>query len=134
MLEFVPKLTDFIFVVTQESRRKIVEEVVREFTEKVLRVSDDLEKGMIHGDFNEQNILLEKNEGGKWVIKAILDFGDSHYDCYLYEVAITMAYMMLHAKNLDAGGFVLAGYEARRVLTKQELDLLKVGVLLVAYL
>lgn len=81
---------------------------------------------MIHGDFNEQNILVEEVDG-KWMIKAILDFGDSHYSCYLYELAIAVTYMILLKKDIGVGGQVIAGYLSVNPISSMEVKLLKVS-------
>ena len=53
--------------------------------------------GIIHGDFNEQNILCNKDVTGEWYVCAVLDFGDAHYSAYVFELAITMCYMMMQS-------------------------------------
>lgn len=125
-LDNVPKLRDFTFALQDENKQKIVLEIVQEFEERVLKVRDTLESGMIHGDFNEQNVLVEEANDGKWMIKAILDFGDSHYSCYLYELAIAVTYMMVLKKDVAVGGYVIAGYLSVKQISLMELDLLKV--------
>lgn len=100
-------------------------DIVRQFEERVLSIRNKLEPGMIHGDFNEQNILVEEING-EWQIKAILDFGDSNYSCYLYELAIAMTYMMLLKKDISAGGHVIAGYSS--VIRISTIELLKVFI------
>ncbi|KAJ8963239.1 hypothetical protein NQ318_018705 [Aromia moschata] len=127
MLESVPSIRQLLFAVSDEERRKLILNVVEKFEDRVLSVSNDLERGLIHGDFNEQNIIVDK-EGDDWSIKAVIDFGDCHVACYLYEIAITMTYMILQAKDLGAGGHVLAGYSSVRKLPDKEFSLLKVCV------
>ncbi|RZC37182.1 hydroxylysine kinase [Asbolus verrucosus] len=127
MMESVPQLTQFLFAITDDSRKKLVESVIAEFSKKISPLWPQFEKRMIHGDFNEQNILVDQKDG-KWFIKAILDFGDSHLACCLFELAITMAYMMIEGKSMDAGGYVLAGYTSIRKLSSQECNLLKVCI------
>jgi hydroxylysine kinase len=126
-MESVPQLSQFLYVIRDESKRKIVEEVIEEFSTKVLPISSSLEKGMIHGDFNEQNILVEQ-KAGEWFVKGIIDFGDSNYACYVYELAVTMTYMMIQGRSVDVGGHVLAGYTSVRKLTPQEYKVLKVCI------
>lgn len=125
MLDSVLKLSQFIHVVKSEKRRRIIEEVMKQFEDRIIAVSNKLNKGMIHGDVNEQNIVVE-NINGEWKIKAILDFGDAHYGCYLYELAIAITYMILVAKTLDVGGYVLAGFLRHMEISEQEFPLLKV--------
>ena len=82
--------------------------------------------GMIHGDFNEHNILVNKvEESNEYRISGILDFGDTCYSYYVFELAIAMAYMMLQTKNLATGGLVLAGYSTVRTIPEHEKKVLK---------
>ncbi|KAG8228449.1 hypothetical protein J437_LFUL009100 [Ladona fulva] len=129
-LESVPNLTKFMFAVKDEDKARMAAEVIEVFNKEVIPILNKLEKGMIHGDFNEQNILCENCEDG-WHISGILDFGDSHYSCYIFELAITICYMMLQSKDMDpleASGYVLAGYSAVRKLPEVEYKLLKICV------
>lgn len=127
MLDSVPQLSQFTFAVKDVTRRKIVEDIIKQFKDRVLTVREKLEKGIIHGDFNEQNIVVEKlNE--EWTIKGILDFGDSQYSCYLFELAIAITYMIIVTKNLDAAGYVIAGYSKTRSIPDIEFSLLKVCI------
>ncbi|KAF2904075.1 hypothetical protein ILUMI_02092 [Ignelater luminosus] len=127
MLDSVPQLSQFLFAVKDATRRKIVEDIIQQFKDRVLTVREILEKGIIHGDFNDQNIVVEKLNG-EWTIKGILDFGDSQYSCYLFELAIAITYMVIVTKNLDAVGYVIAGYSKIRSIPDIEFSLLKVCV------
>ncbi|KAJ8924242.1 hypothetical protein NQ315_007034 [Exocentrus adspersus] len=127
MLKCTPELRQFIFAVTDESRKKTILEIINEFETRVLPLSDTFQSGLIHGDFNEQNIIVEEDDG-EWKIKAVIDFGDSHLASYLFELAICMAYMMVQARDLDAGGYVLAGYSSVREVPDEEFRLLKVCI------
>ncbi len=60
---------------------------------------------------------------------GIIDFGDIHYNYYIFELAISCMYMMIECKNmdvLDAPGHVLAGYCSIRDIPPDEFTLLKV--------
>ena len=63
---------------------------------------------MIHGDCNEQNILVQQKYGmaGVHEISGVLDWGDSHYSYYLFEAAIAALYAMIDS---DIVGQVEAG-------------------------
>ncbi|KAG5866464.1 hypothetical protein JTB14_022612 [Gonioctena quinquepunctata] len=127
MLESVPQITQFLFAIADDQKKQLVKDVIQEFQNRVLSISDSLERGLIHGDFNEQNIIVaEKN--GEYELKAVIDFGDSHVACYLYELAITMCYMMLIEKDVWPGGYVLAGYSAVRKVQEKELSLLRICI------
>lgn len=133
MLDSVPNLNQFLFAIENAQKKGRVYEIIEQFQARVLSIRNDLEKGVIHGDFNEQNIIMENVEG-QWKIKGILDFGDSQYSCYLFELAITITYMVLLGKNLDIAGFVIAGYSTIRKPTKVEFSLLKVSQTLNTYI
>nr|CAD7439156.1 unnamed protein product [Timema bartmani] len=131
-LKSAPLLRKFIFAVREEERKQLVEEVLHSFEKNVLPSLETFEKGtcLIHGDFNEQNILVSSTgEDDPWQITAILDFGDTHISCYLFELAITLCYMMLlpceGMDPLDVGAHVLAGYSTVRVVPVTELQSLK---------
>uniref|UniRef100_A0A6P7GL55 Hydroxylysine kinase n=1 Tax=Diabrotica virgifera virgifera TaxID=50390 RepID=A0A6P7GL55_DIAVI len=126
ILESVPEILKFLSAVSDTERRELVTIIVKEFGDKVLLSSKSLSRGLIHGDFNEQNIIVDKNDKGSYEIKAIIDYGDCHFGCYLYEISITMVYMMLLAKSIEAGGAVLAGYTSIMPLSNEEYRLLKV--------
>lgn len=108
--------------------------------------------GIIHGDINEQNILVKhlavpykdsasanssnssrNDQPTEFDICGILDFGDVANSYYIYEVAIAIMYMMLDSKIvdlLDVGGHVLAGYSSssERGLNEVEFKALRVCV------
>lgn len=129
MLDSVPKLEEFAYALKDISKQEIVEEVIAEFKSKVMGHYDKFEKGVIHGDFNEHNILVNKctsTEKKEYAVSGILDFGDSCYTLYIFELAIAMAYMMLQTGELETGGFFLAGYESIRLVPQHEYNVLRV--------
>ena len=81
--------------------------------------------GVIHADFNEQNILVERaDEDIK--IKGIIDFRDSCIDCKVYDIAIYIMYMMVFSAEdpIRTAGYALRGYLVNCSLTQPELDVL----------
>jgi hydroxylysine kinase len=65
---------------------------------------------MIHGDCNEQNILVKEIEGstGNYGVAGVLDWGDSHYSYYLFEASIAALYAMIDSNvvgQIEAGSF-----------------------------
>lgn len=87
---------------------------------------------MLHGDLNEQNILVEScNEGDEdkkeYKVCAILDYGDSHVSAYILELAVLMCYTLLLTDALEAGSFILQGYHKINPLTIDEYKLLPVS-------
>jgi len=131
-LSSIPAVKDFVSAVTDDKNRKLVVDIIDQFCETVVPASSQLEKGIIHGDFNEQNILCQKNEGsGEFEIFSVIDFGDSQYNPLLYEVSIAVMYMMTKCTVIPpamAGGHVLAGYIKHRDLPPVERQLLRTCV------
>ena len=86
---------------------------------------------MLHGDLNEQNLLVSPNAGGQLHISGLLDFGDSHRSALVFELALAVMYLMIDCPaglpRLDVGGHVLAGYQRHRTLTPAEWRVLKVS-------
>eukprot|EP00061_Rhincodon_typus_P006040 g26248.t1 len=63
-------------------------------------------------------------------ISAILDFGDMSYGCFVYELAISITYLMIgRVEPLRVGGHVIAGFESVIPLTEDERDSLFLLVL-----
>lgn len=130
-LSSVPDLTQFLFAVEDGERRKLAEEIINEFCKTVKPAEAELDKSVIHGDFNEQNILCRENSAGEDEIFSVIDFGDSNYNPLLYELCISMMYMMTKCSLISpslAGAHVIAGYIQHRELTMLERKLIRTCV------
>lgn len=125
MLSSVPRLRDFVYAVENAERRFIVENVIARFEGEVIENMDNLETGMIHGDLNEQNIIVD-DKGKK--VSAVLDLGDSQKSCLIFELAIALCYMIIKAKSIENGKHLLRGYEGVRKLPNFEKKILKTCV------
>ncbi|XP_058797230.1 hydroxylysine kinase [Phymastichus coffea] len=121
----VPKIRDFLFVMDDKSDINIIEEIVSNFEQKVLTIIDTLEKGIIHGDLNENNIVISSDNKD---VGAIIDFGDSHKNCFIFELAISLCYMITQSKDIEMAKYVIQGYQEVRQLTLQEKRILKLCV------
>ncbi|XP_032521956.2 hydroxylysine kinase [Danaus plexippus] len=126
MLSNVPQLEKFKYVIKDSERLDLVEEVIEEFKYAVIPQMEELEKGVIHGDINEMNVLVGLKEGSKsdYRVTGILDFGDIQHSCVVFELAVAMTYAML-VSGERAGGVVLAGWSVTRRLPDHEYRLLK---------
>lgn len=86
--------------------------------------------GINHGDFNDHNLLVKPNGPTKYKISGILDFGDMSCGYFIFELAITIMYMMIENPNpVDVGGPVVAGWESVFPLNEAERDSLYLLVL-----
>ncbi|XP_053983885.1 hydroxylysine kinase [Hylaeus volcanicus] len=125
MLTSVPKLRQFTYAVSDALQRTLAHQVIHAFEQNVLLAIPQLEQGVIHGDLNEQNIVISPNGRD---IAAVIDFGDSHRACLIFELAIALCYMILQAGDLAMGKHVVEGYQEVRKLTDLEKSILKVTV------
>lgn len=59
--------------------------------------------GVIHGDYNEMNIVVQRSSTNKeeYKVHGVIDFGDMHSSYYLFEIAILLCYMMLECCKVD---------------------------------
>jgi len=127
-LSSISDLRKFTYAIEDTEKTALVEDVIQSFEKEVLLNESKFEKAAIHGDFNEQNIIVSE-DGGQ--VKAIIDFGDMQYSCLLYDIAITIMYMMVVSSEEDAlvnGGHLLAGYSKHRTIPQHEWQVLKVCV------
>ena len=64
-------------------------------------------------------------------VHSVIDFGDSNRNPLVYEVAITIMYMMTRCSSMSpslAGGHVIAGYIRHRQLSALERRLVRICV------
>jgi Ser/Thr protein kinase RdoA (MazF antagonist) len=66
------KFTPFI---TNERRRSMVHRIIDDFETELLPLSQKFPQGILHGDFNDANVLLDECSN----VSAVIDFGDSIY-------------------------------------------------------
>ncbi len=86
--------------------------------------------GINHGDFNDHNLLVKPDGPSQYKISGILDFGDMSCGYFIFELAITIMYMMIENPNpVDIGGPVVAGWESVFPLNEAERDSLYLLVL-----
>jgi Ser/Thr protein kinase RdoA (MazF antagonist) len=126
MLSSVANLEDFVYCVN-EAQRGMVESIIQQFKQRVLSNMDQFQQQIIHGDFNEQNILVgKKQDTANYLVTGFLDFGDTQHSCLLFELAVAMTYMLLTTGEIETGGYFLAGYKMTRLIPEHEEKVLKV--------
>jgi Ser/Thr protein kinase RdoA (MazF antagonist) len=75
-----------------------------------------LRHSVIHSDANDYNVLVERGR-----MTGLLDFGDIVYSATICELAIALAYSMLHEKQpLAAALLVIRAYHRHNPLSEQE--------------
>ncbi len=81
-----------------------------------------LRRGLIHGDANDYNVLVDPV---RQTVTGVIDFGDMVVSHTVNDVAIAMAYVALSADNpLAAAAQVAAGYHEAHPLSSDEISAL----------
>merc|ERR1712086_456024 len=62
---------------------------------------------VLHGDFNNANLICKQEAKGDWQIVGVLDVGDMVYSCRVNDLAVGIAYMLIAA--VTAAGNCRAG-------------------------
>lgn len=112
---------DSIVHVDSASRRAMLETIMQEQAAIVEPLLEHCPRGMLHGDANDENILVEGDR-----VAGLLDFGDALRGALVQDLGITLAYAAQHAdaSNLGLAAEIVAGYHASRPLLEVELDAL----------
>jgi len=109
-----------IVLVEDPTQRRIVEWMFHFYTACALPRLPDLPHSFIHGDVNDENLLIQDGQ-----ITGLLDFGDCIYNPTICELAIALAYAMLEqADPLGVGAKIVRGYHEVRPLSVDELEVL----------
>jgi len=125
MLTSVPRVQQFTYAIKSSLDKQLVHDVIISFQREVLSITDQLEQTIIHGDLNEHNILVSPD--GKDIV-AVIDFGDCHRTCCIFELAVVLCYMILQTADVEMGKYVVEGYEKIKKLTDVEKKILKISV------
>ena len=114
--------------VTDQNRTKLVREVCESFRNEVAPKLHLLPKQTIHADANYTNIIVTPDSSF-----GFIDFGDLNCSCRIFELAISLMYILNTADDFSCGtirtaGHFFAGYYSVNPLTEEELELLHVLV------
>ena len=81
-----------LMVHSPPDRHPLLCSVLDEFESLVLPSAQSLRKAVIHGDVNDQNVLVDAD--GRQIL-GILDFGDMNHSWLINEIAIATAYAII---------------------------------------
>ncbi|HFB99949.1 MAG TPA: aminotransferase class III-fold pyridoxal phosphate-dependent enzyme, partial [Phaeodactylibacter sp.] len=109
-----------INLITDHSRRRLVQYFFQEYKETVLPLQYQLRKSIIHSDANDWNVLTQNGK-----VTAMIDFGDIAYSYLINELAIAIPYAIFGKKNpIEAACAIIKGYHQQLPLEENELDIL----------
>ena len=87
-----------------------------------IRIDDGLRRGVIHGDANDYNVLVDPE---RMIVTGLVDFGDLIYSYTVGELAIAIAYVVLDKPDPQAtANEVIEGYTSEYRLLDHELEML----------
>ncbi len=120
-IEHTAELTRHAGHIADAPRRALVERHLDHFRTQVVPKLAGLERGVIHNDANDHNILVKNDAGGEPALAGLIDFGDILHTVTVAEIAISCAYLMLDRDEpLSDAAHVVAGYHAVRPLNTTE--------------
>ncbi len=103
--------------VESKSRRTILEMVMQEQASLAEPLIAKCPRGMLHGDANDENILVEGDR-----VAGLIDFGDTLRGAFVQDLGITLAYAAQHGTppNLELAASIVSGYHDFRPLLEEE--------------
>eukprot|EP00455_Lapot_gusevi_P027820 TRINITY_DN2957_c0_g2_i2.p1 TRINITY_DN2957_c0_g2~~TRINITY_DN2957_c0_g2_i2.p1 ORF type:complete len:372 (+),score=56.78 TRINITY_DN2957_c0_g2_i2:68-1117(+) len=111
-------INGFIDDVTDPDRRSLLDRYLNYYINHVQPRLDELRTGLIHGDLNDLNLVV--NDAGDEII-GILDFGDSIHSHLINDLAICLGYMMLEKEDpVTAASHIVSAFH--QVLPLQPLE------------
>ncbi|XP_052771203.1 hydroxylysine kinase-like [Mya arenaria] len=125
------RLREFYSAVKNDNDLEIVKSVVDAFERDIVPRYTGFTPGVIHGDLNEQNIIVSEVPGQRKVtcdqrvhdVIAILDWAHVTKSYFVFDIAINIAYLSIECeenKQLDVGGHILKGYANYRKINDVE--------------
>lgn len=105
VVHFASTAPPLIRAVPDEANRKLVTEVLRRFNEHVAPVAPRLRRQVIHGDMNDQNVLIAEDSTEP---AGIIDFGDLVQSWRVADAAIACAYLLIQLHYKEAAARTLA--------------------------
>ena len=88
---------EFLGDVDDPVRRSHAEIVFKYFEDHVMPRIPTFRKGIIHGDFSGQNIIMDKKQGSEhsYQVAGVIDFGNCTENCTIVDLGICLPYIML---------------------------------------
>lgn len=98
----------------------IINKTIEEYHLKIPTL-EVIKRGVIHGDFHGNNILIAENN-----IVGILDVGDCNFSWYAADIAIALVHIFLEYNQQELITKFLQGYRQYFSLSQEEIQLLPI--------
>jgi len=110
--------------IEDEEQRNLADYFLKLFENVALPHLSKLRKSICYNDANDYNILVSQNIENPKVV-GVIDFGDVVYTNTINELAIAIAYGVMHKPDpLSAAALIVKGYHAKFPLLEKELEVL----------
>ena len=122
-LDNVMACKDYLSEVIDADAKDRIARLFQVYEEKILPKLPGLRKAVIHGDANEQNILVAPDNPKK--VSGLIDFGEMQWASQVNDLAITLAYSLLGEDDIAmASEKIIEGYDNEFKLLKEEREIL----------
>ena len=122
-LDNVMACKDYLSEVIDEDAKDRIARLYAVYEEKILPKLPKLRKAVIHGDANEQNILVGLDNPKK--VSGLIDFGEMQWASQINDLAITLAYSLLDEDDIAmASSKIIEGYDNEFRLQEEEREIL----------
>jgi 4-aminobutyrate aminotransferase-like enzyme/Ser/Thr protein kinase RdoA (MazF antagonist) len=119
--QHLPALFPHAALITDPSRRALLERVMARFTERVVPAFPRLRSQVIHNDVTLDNLLLDETGA----VSGIIDFGDMAHTALVLDVPATLQSLFRERDDLfDVAATFLEGYTSVIPLDDEERQLL----------
>ncbi|MEQ8425748.1 MAG: phosphotransferase, partial [Cyclobacteriaceae bacterium] len=109
---------------TDREKAKLLTHFFELYNKGVKPIQDGLPKTIIYNDANDYNVLVRYNNGAPKV-PGVIDFGDAVYSQTVNDLAIALAYAMMHKPDpLQAARQIVRGYSSVASLNEDEIKVL----------
>eukprot|EP00057_Strongylocentrotus_purpuratus_P017923 XP_011672397.1 PREDICTED: hydroxylysine kinase isoform X1 [Strongylocentrotus purpuratus] len=114
-LERVTGQRHLLDLVDDTRLRAAIAKVIDLYEEHVEPVRHLFKKGIIHGDINNDNVIISKQleshqpSNERFIVSGIIDFGEAAYSCLIFDLAVGLSELVL-VNGTSASKHFLQGY------------------------
>lgn len=118
-------IQDHLDVITVPARRALVEHAIGLYVSEVVPRLPQLRRGVIYGDANDYNVLVQWPTDSLRPSAGLIDFGDMHEGLIVAEPAVAAAYALLGKDDpLAAATSIVTGFNRLYPLDETEASVL----------
>lgn len=119
-LSLVDRYHSTISLFPELHQRDQLERCLHQYRAIALPKLEDCPQGVLHGDPNDENFLLEGD-----AVMGVVDVGDCQHGALIQDLAISVAYaLQAEGATLEDAAILVAGYDQVRALTEVEEEVL----------